>query len=906
MGRIKEKSKKVARATVHRGKRTSVATARIAKRTAIRTGRLAKATLARSGRATKKTAIVTARVAKRVPQTRVYKKTKAVAKKTHHVVAKKPHEKLMVKSKKYAWWHTWRYKKLNHKHIHGFIVIVWIMLVGFFVSSNTPTIFALSTWSQSDWSGGVGTNTSNQYTSISNLDTSGGTLRVNKQDSITNGTFENNLDGWKVTGTNAGTFAPKADYTTGSKPYGATSADFNNDDSSDLAITNMNVDSISILLGYGDGSFASKVDYYVGTRPAGITHGDLDSDNDIDLVVSNNGSSNITVLMNNGDGTFAQGVNYPVTNSPYLPVIADFNNDNNQDIATTNHEGNSISILMNNGDGTFVGKVDYSTGGRPIGLTSADLDGDGDIDLAATDYTNSLVVVLKNNGDGTFAPGVTYSNLGQSYNISNADFDNDGDIDLASALYSGTTYVNVFMNNGDGTFAPRVSYSIGRAVGSDVGDIDGDGDIDILATYSSNSQIQILKNNGDGTFAPRVTYTTGSTPYFVEINDYNKDGNPDLAVTSNGTNSVSVLLNSGDPRYHSSEQAYNSSTHSTKIVATSADNSYYQIVSAPVGSNKLTAYVYKDGTAITSADAQLYAGGSPVPTTYSPTSATGWYKLTAVITGTNNPTKYGVIVKAGRTLYVDNVSLEFYGVGILTSAIKDTGTGEIWNVLTYSSSGDGSAEVRLRSSNNSDMTGAPDFAGCPSIASNSSLGGLSCLNDNDRYIQYQVKLTGDNGDTPIFDNVGITYSPYDNVPPTQNANNIIMKREAGGANVGEGDWTNHNQPYFEWQAAVDNSGGTGIKGYCLYLGSSPTADPVTTKGNLGVSPLDTGGVCPFAIGTTYINLADSNLLETALTSSNSLYYLNVKAIDNVNNVFSGASEQFSFNLITHHRKILIL
>ena len=144
-----------------------------------------------------------------------------------------------------------------------------------------------------------------------------------------------------------------------------------------------------------------------------------------------------------------------------------------------------------------------------------------------------------------------------------------------------------------------------------------------------------------------------------------------------------------------------------------------------------------------------------------------------------------------------------------------------------------------------------------------------------------------------FDNVLASgYSP-DFTPPSTNASSIAMYRSDGGAGVASDGWINTN-PYFTWTAGTDNSGGSGIKGYCLYLGQDPTGNPVTTEGDLGTSPLNTNGACQFTVSATNVDTSLSGYIATALATSNSLYYLNIKAIDNANNVYNGSSSQFEF------------
>lgn len=150
-------------------------------------------------------------------------------------------------------------------------------------------------------------------------------------------------------------------------------------------------------------------------------------------------------------------------------------------------------------------------------------------------------------------------------------------------------------------------------------------------------------------------------------------------------------------------------------------------------------------------------------------------------------------------------------------------------------------------------------------------------------IKWQAVITSDGDQRGTLNSVTITAtSDYD--APSSNAANIAGKRVISGADLNTNEWTNGGSPYFSWDAATDSD--SGVLGYCLYLGQTSSANPITTKGLLGSSPISTDSHCQFIIGTNHINLADSGLLGSPLTTSNSAYYLNIKAIDQADNVYN--------------------
>jgi hypothetical protein len=232
--------------------------------------------------------------------------------------------------------------------------------------------------------------------------------------------------------------------------------------------------------------------------------------------------------------------------------------------------------------------------------------------------------------------------------------------------------------------------------------------------------------------------------------------------------------------------------------------------------------------------------------------------------------------------------------GTLTSNIYDTSIAENYGTLNYSATvpSGTSVSVLVRAGNNSNLSDAPAWTSCSAISNGGAIAS-TCAPNKSRYVQYQLQFTSDGSATPTLSSISIQYSASDTTPPTVNASSIAMYRSNGGASVASDGWTNAD-PYFTWMAGQDNTGGSGIMGYCLYLGHDPTGNPITTEGDLGTSPLNSNGTCQFAVSTTSVDTSLSGYIGTALTSSNSPYYLNILAIDNADNVYNGTLAQFEF------------
>jgi hypothetical protein len=160
-------------------------------------------------------------------------------------------------------------------------------------------------------------------------------------------------------------------------------------------------------------------------------------------------------------------------------------------------------------------------------------------------------------------------------------------------------------------------------------------------------------------------------------------------------------------------------------------------------------------------------------------------------------------------------------------------------------------------------------------------------------IKWQAILAG-NGDQRVTLNSVTLQSTSDTVAPSAASVNINALKASGGSPLASNDWTNGGSPYFDWTAGTDAA--SGIKGYCAYVGTDSSANPVTTKGLLGVSPANTGGYCQYLISGTALDLGTPGALATQLTTSDNAYYVILKAMDNAGNVSSNsASFHFRFD-----------
>jgi hypothetical protein len=303
--------------------------------------------------------------------------------------------------------------------------------------------------------------------------------------------------------------------------------------------------------------FDPHVEYSTAPLPRRLTVGDLDGDGRPDIATGNPSTegAEISVLLNLGDGTFAAAIHYPTGGNPRSPAIGDVDGDGDRDLVVAlQSQGFRVAILRNDGQGNLgAPELIASVGGLPEGTAVVDLDGDDDRDIVFAQASGDEVVVLLNQGGGSFAPPVTYGGVSNAYFVhpSVGDVDGDEDPDLVVGRSLSPTPPSLYRNRGDGTFdPPEEVFDDGgfNFAGNDLGDLDGDGDLDLVLVSESGNWVIALRNDGSGSFSPTGTFPSGVETEFgggLTLADLDGDQLADAIVPGANTYRLATLRSDG-------------------------------------------------------------------------------------------------------------------------------------------------------------------------------------------------------------------------------------------------------------------------------------------------------------------------------------------------------------------------
>jgi hypothetical protein len=299
---------------------------------------------------------------------------------------------------------------------------------------------------------------------------------------------------------------------------------------------------------------------------------DLDGDGDQDLAAASV-LDNSVIWLENLDGAGGFGDKHVIDDSLNGAIhleAADLNGDQRQDLLVSGAGGATVAWYANLGQPQMFGaaQVISSNLTRTEASVAADLDGDGDLDVVATAvYGDANDVVWFENLDGKGAFGaarVIQNNLQSPRDIVAADLDGDDDTDVAIVSIFDNRIVWFENGDGKGTFLPQslISSSNEWPVAIDAGDVNGDGDLDLLVGAMYDNTTMWLENvDGQGTFGPVTLIGQESQwPEAVELADLDGDGDLDALVSSILDDSISWhenLSGNGDfgPRHVIDDQA---------------------------------------------------------------------------------------------------------------------------------------------------------------------------------------------------------------------------------------------------------------------------------------------------------------------------------------------------------------
>lgn len=291
--------------------------------------------------------------------------------------------------------------------------------------------------------------------------------------------------------------------------------------------------------------------YTIGGMVSGLTGSEMVLQNNAgdDLAIDANGSFIFSSRITDAS-SYAVTISTPPTRPLQNCIITGGNG------IVSSADITDVDIACVDGDKYYPGHFDsHHIGEERVGeIALGDVDGDGDLDMVTG---SSRVAVWLNDGSKDTYKNEPDQDLGpvdtvhSTSDIDLADIDGDGDLDMVVAIYGPNA---VWINQGFAQGGKQGVYvDSGQALGDafttsvSMGDVDGDGDLDLMAQDFWGSVGSVWFNNGSGQFSDsgQALGELYTYRYETALGDMDGDGDLDLIEATGTDNGIILWINQG-------------------------------------------------------------------------------------------------------------------------------------------------------------------------------------------------------------------------------------------------------------------------------------------------------------------------------------------------------------------------
>ncbi len=309
--------------------------------------------------------------------------------------------------------------------------------------------------------------------------------------------------------------------------------------------------------GAGNFTQGSQVLQCLTTR---VALGDIDGDGDLDVVVAVSGQNEVS--FNDGNGNFSDTAQVFSNGNHRGLALHDFDEDGDLDALITKFTDRD-ELWLNDGTGRFSQRMTQNIGNSSaVDVALGDFDGDGDMDYFAPGGLPDDDIVWHGSVTGVFGSTTLVQGADVDMTVADTrasaliDADRDGDLDLLSVRDGD---LGLQLNAGDGTFG--ASSALGGATSLDshlhVADVTGDGIADVIRSSAGSANTELFVGNGTGGFTLQAMAFGATASLCAATGDLDGDGDIDVVLGMSGTADL-VFLGDGAGAFTQSGNSFNS------------------------------------------------------------------------------------------------------------------------------------------------------------------------------------------------------------------------------------------------------------------------------------------------------------------------------------------------------------
>ncbi|MGD9549013.1 MAG: FG-GAP-like repeat-containing protein [Candidatus Krumholzibacteriia bacterium] len=332
-------------------------------------------------------------------------------------------------------------------------------------------------------------------------------------------------------------------YFPGCRPIGLLGEDFNGDGLPDLVALGGDTGLMTVMFGNPDPGLWGFPALTLAGDPVATLIDDFDGDDLGDVLVSSVGLASLSLFPGTSEGGVApRPLEYAVAFYPGALAVLDLGGPDRTEVAVGDPGGRAVAVMRLLDDGVVQTLSRTVVDGQVVQILAADVDGDGAGDLVLRFQTGLYVRVLWGDGQGSFPAFTELLFPFGAHGLGCVDLDADGLLEVMTT--DGTNRLwfrpnltgrafgnNLVVNTGDG---PRDIA---------VGDIDGDGDQDVIVSNFDEPSLTMLENDGSGSPVRRIgSHALTAPAEGLALTDVDLDGRDDILVNLRESGEIGMVL----------------------------------------------------------------------------------------------------------------------------------------------------------------------------------------------------------------------------------------------------------------------------------------------------------------------------------------------------------------------------